>query len=130
MLHTTDPQQFRLAKACMQGETRVGTIQGSQDPPEPLRRQSQLQLTEWSPGHTGSPRSGEGPDHPSVARTHGGAYKSRAEGSRLGGSHASGGGPKLEGSQPQQSQAGTTEGGAPQRRGPQGPTRQQQEGDQ
>ena len=130
MLHTTDPQQCRSAKPCGQGKARVGTIRGSQDPPEPLKRQSQLQLTEWSPGHTGIPRSGEGPDHPSVARTHGGAYRSRAEGSRLGGSHASDGGPNLEGFQPHQSQVGTTKGGAPQRQGPQGPTRQQQEGDQ
>ena len=129
MLHTTDPQQCRSAKPCMQGETRVGTIQGSQNPQELLRRQSQQQLTERSPGHTGSPRSGEGPDHPSVARTPGGVYKFRAEGSRLGGSHACDGGPKLEGSQPQRFQAGTTEGGTPQRHGPQGPTRQQQEGD-
>ena len=130
MLHTTGPQPCRSAKPCRQGETRVGTIRGSQDLLKQLKRQSQLQLTEWSPGHTGSPRSGEGPDHPSVARTSGGTYKSRAEGSRLGGSHASDGGPKLEGSQPQQSQVGTKEGGAPQRQGPQGPTRQQQEGNQ
>ena len=114
----------------MPNGTKVVTTQGSPGPRGPLGRPPQQQQTVSPPGHTDSPESDEGPNHPTAAmmpkavcRSHGGMSTQR-------GSHTDGGGPKTSCSQPQGTQAETVDGDAVQKQVLQDPAKQQQGGDQ